>query len=58
MQVTAHRVVWSFLFLMVIVAARRELGALKAAITRRVFLAYMVAGILLSINWLAFVWGG
>jgi len=56
-QVTAHRIVWSFLFLMLLVAARRELPALKAALTRRILLAYLAAGLLLSINWLAFVWG-
>jgi chloramphenicol-sensitive protein RarD len=56
-QVTAHRIVWSFLFLILLVALRRELRPLKAALTRRVLLAYLVAGVLLTVNWLAFVWG-
>jgi chloramphenicol-sensitive protein RarD len=56
-QVTAHRIVWSFLFLILLVALRRELPALKASLTRRVLLAYLIAGILLTVNWLAFVWG-
>ncbi len=55
-QVTAHRVVWSFLFLLLVVAWRRELGALRAAITWRVGLVYLAAGALLAVNWLTYVW--
>jgi chloramphenicol-sensitive protein RarD len=55
-QVTAHRVVWSFLFLILVVAARRELRGLRALITRRILLIYLAAGALLAVNWLTYVW--
>jgi chloramphenicol-sensitive protein RarD len=56
-QVSAHRFVWSFLFLMVVVAVRGELRSLRSVITRRNLLVYLGAGALLGINWLTFVWG-
>ena len=56
-QVSAHRFVWSFLFLMVVVAVRGELRSLRAVITRRNLLVYLAAGVLLAINWFTFVWG-
>ena len=56
-QVTAHRIVWSFMFLILVVAVRGELRLLKSAISRRILLMYLAAGVLLSVNWLAFVWG-
>ena len=56
-QVTAHRIVWSFLFLILVVAVRGELRSLKSAITQRILPVYLAAGVLLSVNWLAFVWG-
>ena len=56
-QVSAHRFVWSFLFLMVVVAVRGELRALQTVITRRNLLVYLAAGALLAVNWFTFVWG-
>lgn len=55
-QILAHRVVWSFIFLLIIVLLRREIGALFKSLTRRILLIYLVAGVLLSINWLTYVW--
>jgi len=55
-QITAHRVVWSFFLLVVIVLVRREVGQWLAAITRRMLLVYLAAGVLLAVNWLTFVW--
>lgn len=55
-QITAHRVVWSLLFVAALVVGRGELRALKASITRRVLLVYLAAGVLLAINWLTYVW--
>ncbi|WP_299027094.1 EamA family transporter RarD [uncultured Thermanaerothrix sp.] len=56
-QVLAHRIVWAFLFLLGVLALRREIGALRRLLTRRILLSYFGAGILLAINWLAYVWG-
>jgi chloramphenicol-sensitive protein RarD len=58
LQITAHRVVWSCVFVLALLAARRELGALSAAAQRPgVLLRLAASAILVSINWLAFVWG-
>lgn len=56
-QVLAHRIVWAFLFLLGVLAVRHEIGALRRLLTRRILLSYFGAGILLAINWLAYVWG-
>lgn len=55
-QITAHRVVWSFFLLVVIVLVRREVGQWLAAVTRRMLLVYLTAGGLLAVNWVTFVW--
>jgi len=56
-QITAHRAVWCFLFLLAMVAAGQgQLSALKAALTRRNLLIYSLTALLLSVNWLVFVW--
>lgn len=54
-QVVAHRIVWSFLFLISLVAVRRDIPSLKSALKPRTLLIYLVTGILLAINWLALI---
>lgn len=56
-QIVAHRVIWSFVFLIVLVAARGQLPALRSALTARTVLIFLVSGILLTINWTMYVWG-
>lgn len=56
-QVLAHRIVWAFLFLLGVLMVRREVGTLRRLLTRRILLSYFGAGVLLAINWLAYVWG-
>lgn len=56
-EIVAHRVIWSFLFLILVVAARRELSALKLAVNRRTALIYLLSGSLLTINWATYVYG-
>ena len=56
-QIVGHRIVWSFLFLLLVIFLRREFSAFKRKITWRVFSIYLIAGVLLSINWLTYVWG-
>ena len=58
LEILFHRVVWSFLFLVVLVLARRNWRGLKsAASTPRVLAIYTLAAILLAANWLIYVWG-
>lgn len=55
-QIMAHRVVWSFLLMAAIMFFRREVKALLAAVTWRIFGLYLIAGTLLAINWVTYVW--
>lgn len=55
-QIMAHRVVWSFLLMAAIMLLRREMKALLAAVTWRIFGLYLIAGTLLAINWVTYVW--
>jgi chloramphenicol-sensitive protein RarD len=56
-QLLAHRIVWSFVLLAVVLAVVRQWRAFRAeALHRRTILTYFVAAVLLSINWLTYVW--
>jgi chloramphenicol-sensitive protein RarD len=58
LEILVHRVVWSFLFLVVLVLARRNWRGLKsAAFTPRVLGIYTIAAVILALNWLIYVWG-
>ncbi len=55
-QITAHRAVWCFLFIIILIAGQGQLTALKSALTRRNLLIYTLTAGLLTVNWLVFVW--
>lgn len=55
-QIMAHRVVWSFLFVAGIILFRKELKTLIRSITPRIAGLYLLAGVLLAINWVTYVW--
>ncbi len=54
-EILAHRIVWGFLFLFVVVAAVRRLKDLRA-ISGRTWLLLAAASVLISINWLIYVY--
>ena len=57
MQILVHRVVWSLLFLAIILTIRRQwkwLGALRSQ--PRVMASFVVSSLLLSGNWLLYIW--
>ncbi len=55
-QLLGHRVVWSFVVLAFAIGLTRQWRALRAAaFRRRVLLIYLVAAILISINWLTYL---
>src|SRR5512143_3665491 len=55
-QLLGHRVVWSFVILAFAIGLTRQWRALRAAaLKRRVLLIYFVAAILISINWLTYL---
>jgi len=55
-QVMTHRVVWSFVFVFLLIVLRKEFTALRTLLTRRILFTYLAAGVLLSANWLLYVW--
>ena len=54
-EVLAHRIVWSFLLMVVVVAAVRRLGDLQA-ISGRTWLLLTAASALISVNWVIYVY--
>jgi chloramphenicol-sensitive protein RarD len=58
LQVIGHRIAWSFVLLMVIIFATHQWKDFsKAALTPQVIGIYSVAAVLLTVNWLVYVWG-
>ena len=56
-QVIGHRIAWSFVFLMVMILATKQWTKFRSTLTRRVLGVYLISGLLLSVNWLVYVWG-
>ncbi len=54
-EVLAHRIIWSFVLMVVVVTAVRRLGDLRQ-ITGRVWLLLTAAAALISVNWLIYVY--
>ncbi len=57
LQVIGHRILWSFLLLVVVILATRQWTKFRSTLTWRVVGIYLTAGVLLSVNWLIYVWG-
>jgi chloramphenicol-sensitive protein RarD len=56
-QLLGHRIVWSFVALLIIVLLLREWKTFRAAaFTPRVLRIYLLAAALIGINWLTYVW--
>lgn len=57
-EIIGHRVVWSFLFCLAGVLIWREVPQLRQTLRdRRLFAGLALAGALVSVNWLIYVWG-
>ena len=58
MQVIGHRISWSFVLLMLFIVFTKQWKEFRAAaLTPRTLVLYSIAGVLLTINWLVYVWG-
>jgi chloramphenicol-sensitive protein RarD len=58
LQVIGHRIGWSFILLVgVILFTKQWKNFRSAALVPKVIGLYAIAGVLLSINWLIYVWG-
>jgi chloramphenicol-sensitive protein RarD len=56
-QLLCHRIAWSFLTLLIIVLAMRQWKSFRSeALSIRVFRVYLLAALLIGINWLTYVW--
>jgi len=56
LQILAHRMLWSLLFLMIVLAVRRQWAWLSIVRQPRVFGSFVASALLLSINWLIYIW--
>src|SRR5690349_20678616 len=57
LQITAHRIVWSCVFVLGWLAIRREIGELRSAIQRPGVLVRLTASaFFIAVNWLGFAW--
>lgn len=55
LQLLAHRVLWSAALLLVVVAALRRFGAIRAAARGRTLLLLGVSAALIGVNWLVYI---
>ncbi|MGQ8874309.1 EamA family transporter RarD [Paenibacillus sp. TSA_86.1] len=56
-EILSHRVVWSFVFMGILVAIQRRWSDVKRIWTSRTLLLSLTAsGLLIAINWLIFIW--
>lgn len=57
LQVIGHRISWSFVLLIAFVVLTRQWQDFRAALHPKTFGIYALAGALLTVNWLVYVWG-
>jgi len=58
LQVIGHRIAWSFILLVAVIGLTRQWDNFRsAALAPKIIGIYAIAGVLLSINWLVYVWG-
>lgn len=56
-EILSHRVVWSFVFMGILVTIQRRWGDMKRIVTSRSQLLSLAAsGLLIAVNWLIFIW--
>ncbi|MDO9348187.1 MAG: EamA family transporter RarD [Anaerolineales bacterium] len=57
LQLVGHRIGWSFLLLCAVILLSKQWRAFRAAaLTWRVLLIYLVAALLIGVNWLTYIW--
>jgi chloramphenicol-sensitive protein RarD len=56
LQILAHRMLWSLAFLLVVLLLRRQWKWLNVVRQPRVFFSFMLSALLLSANWLVYIW--
>jgi chloramphenicol-sensitive protein RarD len=56
LQLLGHRIVWSFLLLLGVILTIKQWNDFRAALNARTFRIYLIAALLIGVNWLAYVW--
>jgi len=56
LQILAHRMLWSLGFLLIVLVLRRQWKWLNVVRQPRVFFSFVLSALLLSANWLAYIW--
>ena len=57
MEILAHRMLWSLLFLVIVLTARRQWKWLPAVLKKpKVVLSFVASALLLSANWFVYIW--
>ncbi|MCR5886083.1 EamA family transporter RarD [Rhizobacter sp. J219] len=56
-EILVHRIVWSLVFVLVVLALRRQWAWVKPVLrSPKVLLAFVASAVLLSANWLVYIW--
>jgi chloramphenicol-sensitive protein RarD len=56
LQLLGHRILWSFITLIVLLLISRQWKTIRNGLNRRILVIYSVAAVLIAINWLTYVW--
>lgn len=55
-QITSHRVLWSWVVLTAFIVLTKQWRNFRESINRRVIFYYSISAILISINWIIYIW--
>lgn len=56
LQLLGHRIAWSFLLLLGVIIITRQWDDFRSKLDARTFGIYLIAALLIGINWLTYVW--
>lgn len=56
LQLISHRIIWSFVLLMIVIFLTRQWTDFRAAASLKTLRIYFIAAILIGINWTLYVW--
>lgn len=56
LEVVAHRIIWTLVFLIIVISIARNWVSVKRALNRRTLLILLGAAVFISINWLVYVY--
>lgn len=56
LQLLGHRILWSFLLLLGVILMTKQWNEFRATLNARTFRIYLIAAVLIGVNWLTYVW--